>query len=85
MRKTTKAGGFQYWEYILVYVDDVLVISEHPGRIMEAIGTAFTIKPGSMREPDLYLGADISKHFIHDSDEPTKVRWAMSCDNYVRS
>jgi hypothetical protein len=83
MRKATKAGGFQYWEYILVYVDDVLVVSEHPGRIMEAIGTAFTIKPGSMKEPDLYLGADISKHFIHDSDEPTKVRWAMSCDNYV--
>ena len=83
MRKATKSNGLKYWEYILVYVDDVLVISEHPDRIMDGIAGAFTIKPGSMKEPDLYLGATISKHFIHDSDEPTKQRWAISCDNYV--
>lgn len=83
MRKATKANGFHYWEYILVYVDDVLVISEHPDRIMEAIGSAFTIKPGSQKEPDLYLGAQIEKHCIYDSNEPTKTRWAMSCNSYV--
>jgi hypothetical protein len=83
MRKATQANGFHYWEHILVYVDDVLVISEHPDRIMKGIGSAFTIKPGSQKEPDLYLGAQIEKHCIYDYSEPTKTRWAMSCNSYV--
>jgi len=37
---------------IFVYVDDVLVGSEHPGRMMEEIKTALIIKPGSLKEPD---------------------------------
>ena len=65
MRKATKSNGLKYWEYILVYVDDVLVISEHPDRIMDGIAGAFTIKPGSMKEPDLIPDGNIcSKYFI---------------------
>jgi hypothetical protein len=31
---------------------------------MKGIGSAFTIKPGSQKEPDLYLGAQIEKHCV---------------------
>ena len=30
MQKVTNSNGFKYWEYVLVDVDDVLCISEHP-------------------------------------------------------
>ena len=29
MRPATKSNGEQYYEYLLVYVDDILSISEH--------------------------------------------------------
>ncbi len=88
MRKATKADGFQYWEYILCYVDDLLSISENPKRVLDEIEQSretFTLKPGSVKEPDVYLGAQISKHFIEESDTPTKTRWAMSSDSYVKT
>ena len=30
MKKNTKPDGFKYWEYVLCYVDDVLVVSHEP-------------------------------------------------------
>ena len=86
MRKATKADGFEYWEYVLCYVDDVLVISMDPKSVLDGLTwDDFTLKPGSVKEPDLYLGADISKYYIEESDEPTKCRWAMSSDSYVKT
>ena len=85
MRKATKPDGFEYWEYILCYVDDVLCISHKPKELLDAISENFTLKAGSVKEPDLYLGADISKYYIEGSDQPTKARWAMSSDSYVKT
>ena len=39
---------------------------------------------GSVKEPDLYLGADIAKWYIAESDDPGKVRWAMSSTKYTK-
>ena len=85
MRKATKPDGTQYWEYVLCYVDDVLCISLEPKKLLDGISENFTLKAGSVKEPDLYLGAEISKYFIEESDQPTKVRWAMSSDSYVKN
>ena len=85
MRKATKPDGTQYWECILCYVDDVLCISHEPKKLLDGIAENFTLKAGSVKEPDLYLGAEISKYFIEESNEPTKVRWAMSTDSYVKN
>ena len=85
MRKATKPDGTQYWEYVLCYVDDVLCISLEPKKLLDGISENFTLKAGSVKEPDLYLGAEISKYFIEESDQPTKVRWSMSSDSYVKN
>ena len=37
-----------------------------------------------MKEPEAYLGAEIRKWTIDGSDDPTKVRWVMSSDLYVK-
>ena len=33
----------------------------------------------------MYLGAHISKYVIVGSDDPTKTKWAVSSDDYVKS
>jgi hypothetical protein len=43
MRKNHRNGGSPYYEYLLVYVDDVLVISHAPAEVMEQIGKEFEI------------------------------------------
>ena len=44
MKPATTPDGFKYYEYILVYVDDVLVISAAPGLIMKTIQQAYHLK-----------------------------------------
>jgi hypothetical protein len=48
MRPGTKPCGFKYWEYILVYVDDILFISHDPKRTMYVLEKLYRIKEGSV-------------------------------------
>jgi len=84
MRPNVKPNGDKYWEYVLVYVDDVLVMSHDPKAVMTHLETRYTLKAGSVKEPDAYLGAEVKKHYVQDSDDPSKVRWSMSSDLYVK-
>ncbi len=37
-----------------------------------------------MKEPDAYLGAEVKKWTIDGAENPSKVRWAMLSDLYVK-
>ena len=50
---------------------------------MDYLALKYTLKEGSVKEPEAYLGAEIRKWTIDGLDDPTKVRWAMSSDLYV--
>ena len=78
MRPAIKDNGFKYWEYILCYVDDVLCIHEDPSIALKQIARKFKLKDDKMDEPDIYLGAGLSKMDNEDGDEC----WAMSSDKY---
>jgi Reverse transcriptase (RNA-dependent DNA polymerase) len=82
MRENTKLSGERYWEFVLMYVDDIMCISHDPQKVMDCIGRVYTLKKGSVGEPTTYLGAQISKYYL--PDDPTKVRWAMSADDYLK-
>jgi hypothetical protein len=84
MRPKTKANGFQYWSYILVYTDDILVVDHEPQKVMDYLASRYTLKPGSVKEPDTYLGAQVSKFYIDGAPDPEKPRWAMSSEAYVK-
>ena len=84
MRAAMKPDGFKYWEYIAVYVDDILAISHMPKAIMDSLEKSYTLKEGSVTEPEVYLGASIVKWTIDGSDDPTKVRWGMSAKRYIK-
>ena len=84
MRPKTKPDGFKYWSYILVYTDDILVIDHEPKVAMDYLASRYTLKPGSVKEPDTYLGAQVSKFYISGAADPEKPRWAMSSEAYVK-
>jgi hypothetical protein len=51
MRKNFRNGGTPYYEYLLVYVDDVMVVSHAPEEVMKQIGTEFEIKNNEYGPP----------------------------------
>ncbi|KAI2501802.1 Reverse transcriptase (RNA-dependent DNA polymerase) [Fragilaria crotonensis] len=83
MRPKTKVDGFHYWSYVLVYTDDILVVDHEPQTVMDYLASRYTLKPGSVKEPDTYLGAQISKFYIDGAPDPMN-RWAMSSEAYVK-
>ena len=79
LRSSTKSDGNKYYLYILVYVDDVLIIDEDPKRYMDLRQSSYTVNPASICEPDRYLGADIKKVLYEDGS----IAYTISSDNYI--
>ena len=59
MRFAVKDSGEKYYEYLLLYVDDALAMSEQPKEQMIELNKYFTLKPDSVGPPKLYLGRKI--------------------------
>ena len=75
-------SGFKYYEYVLIYVDDILALSHRPQDIMKTLGGLYRLKENSVERPKRYLGATIKEwRFPEDT---TKVRWGMSSEQYVQ-
>jgi len=51
---------------------------------MNQLAQSYTLKHGSVQEPETYLGAKIRKWYIQGSEDPNKVRWAITSDDYVK-
>jgi Reverse transcriptase (RNA-dependent DNA polymerase) len=84
MMPDTKADSTEYYRYVICYVDDVAVTMENPQKFMDELALRFTLKEGSVQEPTLYLGADVLKWYIAESEEPGKVRWALASTKYTK-
>ena len=53
----TTTNGEEYYEYVILYVDDCLVISHKPEAIIrKEIGKHFKLKDESIGPPSQYLG-----------------------------
>ena len=59
MRPATKADGTKFYEYVLVYVDNILAMSENLEEIMQSLMNEFSFKGGAdgIIPPTDYLGA----------------------------
>lgn len=61
VRPGHKAGGTEYWEYVLLYVYDVLVVSVNGENMLRnEIGKYFELKEESVGPPKIYLGGKLS-------------------------
>lgn len=80
IREAAKANGDKYYELLLVYVDDILCVSDDPQATMDKIGNIFEIK-GSVKVPDRYLGANLLQWQCPDG----RIVWAMDSKDYVKN
>jgi len=81
LRPAVKPNGEEYYEMILAYVDDVLVMSHDPGKTMEQIKLKFQLKGDKYGTPKDYLGATLGKLTTANGTEC----WTQSSDKYVEA
>ena len=62
----TTMHGTTYYAYILVYVEDFLIIDKNPERFMNLLKENYIVKASSIGEPKIYLSADILKAYYSD-------------------
>jgi hypothetical protein len=80
LRKRTRPNDQDYYEILLVFVDDILCISHAPEDFMKQLAKVYDLR-GPVKEPKIYLGSNISKRNLPDGT----LAWAMSSDTYVKN
>lgn len=82
MQPATKPGdSTEYWEYVLLYVDDALTISMNAEDILRnEIGKYWTMKKDSIGLPKVYLGNKITKLLLENG----ALAYAFSSSQYIQ-
>ena len=80
MRPATRSDGSITFEYVLLYIDDCLVVADEAESILkDEIGRYFQLKPESIGPPTIYLGGHLRKVEIDGGT----LAWAFSLTQYV--
>ena len=79
-RPAVKPDGFEYYEYILCYVDDLLAISHDAEKVLKSVQETFKFKDDMIHQPDIYLGAQLDKMSVDGFEG-----WTMSSEKYVKA
>ena len=80
LRPSLKSDGEQYYEYVLIYVDNVLAISNDTDIVMKQMKEKFKFKGDNSKDLEIYLGSNINSE-IHNG---TKL-WTMSSSKYLKA
>ncbi len=82
LRLSKRSTGDEYYKYILLYVDDVLVISENAEKVLRSeIGQHFVLRDESIGPPSQYLGGNLR---LVTLDNGVKA-WAFGSCQYIQS
>ena len=82
MRPAIKSDGNTYYEYILLYVDDALIVSENAESILRnELGRYFHLKEESIGPPTVYLDGRVCKVQLKNG----VWAWSFSSSQYVQS
>ena len=81
-RLSKKSTGEEYYEYVLLYVDDVLVIFEKAEAVLhKEIGKDWVLKEASIGPPSKYLGGKLREVTVTSGVKC----WAFGSSQYVHS
>jgi hypothetical protein len=80
MKAECTKDGHEYWSYMLVYIDDCLLIHHDPNPVMEELESRYALKKDSYGCPDRYLGTNACKYQLEDGRE----YWCMHPGDYVK-
>ena len=81
LRPAVNPDSFEYYEYILCYVDNMLYISHNPRKSMKRIQEDFKLKGGNIEPPGVNLGATLSYIKL----ESGKYCWTILPEQYVKA
>jgi hypothetical protein len=77
-----KSDGTKVWDFVLIYTDDTLVISENADSILRnEMGKYFELKQESIGPPNIYLGGHLRKVQLENGVDA----WAFSSSQYVQA
>ena len=81
MKKAEKDDKLAYWEYVLLYVDDIMAIRTKSMEVLEWLNHYFMIKPGSIMSPDIYLGGKLCSNTLPTGGKA----WCSITNSYVQA
>ena len=82
MRPAIRSDGSKCYDYVLLYVDDALVVSENAEDILRnELGRYFELKEESIGPPSQYLGGKVRKVQLENG----VMAWAFSSSQYVHA
>ena len=79
-RAAIKGDGQEYYEYVLMYVDDILAISCNAKEILEEVQRTFKLKNDKIEQPEFYLGAKLREKSINGLK-----CWTITSQDYVKA
>ncbi len=82
LKAAEKPDGSAYYAYVLLYVDDVMVIHHDAMSVLARIDKYFKLKPDSIGDPTMYLGATLKKMWLENGvqawvNSPAKYVWSL--------
>ena len=81
MRPASKSTSEQYYEYVMLYVDDVMAASHKAMDLMKELGRGIRYKNDIIEPPTSYLGAQLKKKRLPNGQHC----WSLSSDEYVNA
>jgi hypothetical protein len=81
-RMAKRKNGEEYYEYVLLYTDDCLAISERADSVLrDEIGKYFELKEESIGKPSQYLGGKLREVELENGTQC----WAFGSTQYVNA
>jgi len=81
-REGTKADGTQYYQYILLYTDDILCVMENPEEfLLDEFSERFKLKEKYIAPPTQYLGNKVTQVTLENGT----TCWSFSSSQYVQN
>ena len=81
-RKASGPTGNPYYEYMLVYVDDIICISHNPKMWMDSLQATYRLR--EVGPPNKFLGSEIKRWHYIDSQGHSRECWALGSETYVQ-
>jgi hypothetical protein len=77
-----RSDGSDYYEYILLYIEDCLVLGENAEKVLRKdLGGYFTLKEELIGPPKIYLGGSMRKVQLNNGIKC----WSFSSSQYVQA
>ena len=81
MQPAFKPCGYQYYEYVMLYVDDIMTASHNALTVMKDIGQGIKYKNDIIEPPSSFLGAQLKEKKLPNG----RKCWSLSSDKYVNA